>query len=306
MSLGVALDVAIGLTFVYLLLSMLASTVQESFAGLLKLRGRQLRSALATLLSGVDANGKSDNKLFQDVFGHPLVSGNTKSDLPTYVSATNFSVALFDALSDGSQGPLFSQIEKTIADLPAGSAKDSLTALLKRTGGDIDKLQSAVQTWFDDAMDRVSGEYKRFSQLFTLLFGLFVAVGLNVNTIAIATTLWSEPPEARQKIVELATAAVQNPDPKQNIDPNKPKGDAPTQAENLQQQLGSLVPLGWKSDKNVPSGTTAWVTAIIGWLMTAFAVSLGAPFWFDMLQNVINLRNAGPKPKRADDKTKTA
>jgi len=309
MSLGVAIDVAIGLIFVYLLLSMLASTVQESFAGFLKLRGRQLRDALANLLSGVDANGKSDNKLFQDVFGHSLVTGNTKSNLPTYVSANNFSVALFDALSDGSQGPLFSQIEKQIADLPAGNAKDSLTALLKRTGGDIDQLQTAVQTWFDDAMDRVSGEYKRFAHLFAFLFGLLVAVGLNIDTIDIAKALGTEP-NARNALVELATASLKK------VDLDKP-GDVKTQVDNLQDQLGSLIPMGWQDkdgfrtavkkkfvgDRAHPRNP---LVAILGWLITAVAVSLGAPFWFDMLKNVINLRNAGPKPKRADDKTKTS
>ncbi len=37
-----------------------------------------------------------------------------------------------------------------------------------------------------------------------------------------------------------------------------------------------------------------------GFLLTAFAVSLGAPFWFDTLTNLANLRGAGPKPERSD------
>ena len=38
---------------------------------------------------------------------------------------------------------------------------------------------------------------------------------------------------------------------------------------------------------------------ILGFLLTAFAISLGAPFWSDMLQNIANLRSAGPKPARS-------
>jgi hypothetical protein len=37
-----------------------------------------------------------------------------------------------------------------------------------------------------------------------------------------------------------------------------------------------------------------------GWVLTAFAVSPGAPFWFDLLGKVSNLRGAGIKPERAD------
>jgi hypothetical protein len=36
----------------------------------------------------------------------------------------------------------------------------------------------------------------------------------------------------------------------------------------------------------------------IGLAMTAFAVSFGAPFWFDLLGRIVNLRATGPKPPR--------
>ena len=34
----------------------------------------------------------------------------------------------------------------------------------------------------------------------------------------------------------------------------------------------------------------------MGLLWTALALTLGATFWFDMLQKVIGVRGAGPKP----------
>ena len=37
----------------------------------------------------------------------------------------------------------------------------------------------------------------------------------------------------------------------------------------------------------------------MGWLMTAFAVTLGAPFWFDLLGKIVALRAAGNPPKKA-------
>ena len=38
-------------------------------------------------------------------------------------------------------------------------------------------------------------------------------------------------------------------------------------------------------------------------LAAAAALSLGAPFWFDLLNKFINLRGAGQKPARDDKKT---
>jgi hypothetical protein len=40
--------------------------------------------------------------------------------------------------------------------------------------------------------------------------------------------------------------------------------------------------------------TTFWL--LLGWLITALTTSLGAPFWFDVMSNLVQLRNAGPKP----------
>jgi len=57
--------------------------------------------------------------------------------------------------------------------------------------------------------------------------------------------------------------------------------------------------------------TTAWgdktgaFTTILGWTMTTAALTLGAPFWFDTLQKFVNLRGAGDKPKREDEKAKS-
>lgn len=79
------------------------------------------------------------------------------------------------------------------------------------------------------------------------------------------------------------------------------------------QQILEQIPLpfGWKEvrtqfpSSSVPfgvfrsrptSGDGVWI--VFGWLLTALATSLGAPFWFDTLQKCLRLRTAGPKPAR--------
>jgi hypothetical protein len=65
----------------------------------------------------------------------------------------------------------------------------------------------------------------------------------------------------------------------------------------IQKQVDALpIPLGWGSGSR-PDGATAWVAAIGGWLFTAAALSLGAPFWFDALKRLVNLRQTGEAKK---------
>lgn len=321
MSLGVALDVVIGLIFTYLLLGLLASALQEFWAGWRNLRGEQLRSAVAEML-----DGKLPGSIFGQVFGHGLVQGlMPPGKIPSYVPAGNFSMALFDVLSTGSHAPLFGQIEAAVAMLPQGDSKQSLTTLVKQSGGDIDKLRAGVEKWFDDSMDRASGLYKRHTQLFAFALGLAIAVGLNVDSIHIAQTLWTNG-DARAAIVVRAQQYVASAP-----DLAKTKEQA-VFAQCVLEQLP--LPIGWAPPQAADTGSATpsaasqcakddrtsirsyslsqigqafrdmfrerGVWLFIGWLITSCAVSLGAPFWFDMLKNVLNVRAAGPKPPRAD------
>jgi hypothetical protein len=65
------------------------------------------------------------------------------------------------------------------------------------------------------------------------------------------------------------------------------------------ESLGKL-PIGWGSRVT----SVAWpdyplVTRFIGWLLTAVALSLGAPFWFDLLNKLVNMRHGMQKPQVA-------
>src|SRR5262245_9791462 len=313
MSLGTVLDVTIGLVFTYLLLSIMVSGVQEIIAGYLSLRGKKLRDGIATLLVGNDT-------LFQRVFGHSLIAGLAENRLPSYVPARNFSMALFEALKDGSQSPLFGQIERGIAALPDGNAKRSLSAFVTQAGGDIDALRKRVETWFDDGMDRVTGIYKRFSQYFTVIFGLLVAIVINVDSIGLARTLWNDP-LVRGALVK----AAEQYQPDETTPPAAAATDKMKEARCILDALP--LPIGWRDTEKAriackagdkpqdaidvrsaavlfydrvfkADGSGLWLVA--GWIITALAVSFGAPFWFAALQQLLKIRNAGPKPPRTE------
>jgi hypothetical protein len=288
MSLGNVLNVAIGLFFTYLVLSLIGTAVHEAAASLSLSRGRLLRNGLRTLLDDGAAGGVA--ALFEKVFGHGLIQGLSKTRLPSYVPSRTFSLALFDALSDKGEGTLFSQIERGVAQLPPGYAKQSLTTFLIAASGDIEAFRKQAETWFDDSMDRLSGVYKRWAQLIHFLFGFMVAASFNVDSMNITSVLWHSA-DKREAIAMQAQSFVASH--------AQVASSAPPDLSQAINQLQSLpVPIGWTPELLHRTDPSAWLFSLTGWLVTGFAISLGAPFWFDLLQKLmnINVRGAGPKP----------
>jgi len=305
------LDVAVGLIFVYLLLAIMCTSLNEWISGILNLRGKNLALAIRQLLDRqpTTRNPGSDS-LIEAFYNHPLISGMMKSSQhPSYIPARTFATTLMDLVSHDRQGFFtIESIQAGINDLPEGDVKRTLNALLRSANSDVAQAQKNIENWFNDTMDQVSGWYKRKVQLITAVIALLLAMGMNADTIRIVGTLWHNP-ELRAEGIKLAeqrakqkegSVAPSSPaykftyeDPN---DPFKPKMTAmPPVTQPEQHFLSQLV--GWENaptwkDLNPRDG----FLILLGWLLTAIAVSLGAPFWFDILNKIINIRNAGKSP----------
>ncbi len=279
-------DVAIGLTFCYLSLGLMASAFKELLAGVLNWRGKGLREALKVLLGHAPSAVDSGQTLFAAVFHHGLICPDPKDRAPEYIAAHDFSAALTAALTrKAGDQPLLAQIAAGIAELPPGRVHDSLHALMAQAQGDLDKFNASVERWFDDAMDRLSGAYKRFCGYFLLAFGAVVAVGFNIDSIQIAGWLWSNP-QVAAAVADQAQAALAAASAASDVAPSAGRAFALLQA--------TQVPFGWGP------GVSVGPLKLLGWFATALAVSLGAPFWFDLVGRLLNLRATGPRPKRSD------
>src|SRR4051794_25315612 len=95
------LDVAIGISFVYLLLALICTTVNEMLAGMRKTRARFLDLGIYRLLG-------DDQELKKKLYQHPLIRSLTRNEenvCPSYISSGNFATALMDVLA-GSEKPL--------------------------------------------------------------------------------------------------------------------------------------------------------------------------------------------------------
>ncbi len=279
-------DVAIGLTFCYLSLGLMASSFKELVSGALNWRGKRLRDALRVLLDHAPSAARAGQTLFSAVFHHGLICPDPNDRAPSYIAPRNFSAALIAALArgDGSR-PLLDQIAAGVAELPPGRVRESLQALLTQAQGDLDRFNAGVERWFDDAMDRLSGAYKRFCGYFLLAFGVVISVGFNIDSIEIAGYLWKNP-QVAAVVAEQAQAAAAAASAASDV--------AAGSQQALELLQATTVPFGWGP------GVSVGALKLLGWFATALAVSLGAPFWFDLLGRLLNLRATGPRPKRSE------
>jgi hypothetical protein len=398
------LETGLGLTLVFLLLSLLISAINEIvFGHLTNRRADVLADGLKLLLSGqttktdaivndralrllTDFSGKlltktGDGKdmsaaigeikkrltdltqstsptFAEEVLAHPLVlslrAGNQAA--PSYIPTRVFADAVLGTLfkSRLNSNPQFAgsleELVKAVMELPEADkkAKEILSALLA-SRRDITEARERIERWFDDAVERIAGTYRRKTQ-----FGLYVSAGLvavllNIDSIEITKRLLVDA-SLRQSLARSAEAAATNAfyrtvsTPHTNISlitnrlvvTGSPAANSilstnltvlSTNSLRVVDQLAGDIaalrlPIGWacwesSSDTNrlgnltssglitmatvanpppMPRTVPEWLLKCLGLLFTVCAISQGAPFWFDLLNRVTNLRAAGVRP----------
>ncbi len=287
-------EVAIGVVFVYLLLSLICSSLNEWIAAKRNMRAKTLEEGIRNLL-----NDPQGTALAGDLLKHPFIKGLARpGDMPSYIPSRNFAIALFDMIApaDPAAGArTLKDIREKVAQLPNPAVQKTLLLLIDDAEGDLKKARQSVERWFDDAMDRVSGWYTRNTRAVILGLALAVSVALNVDTIFIARSLWYDG-SMRASLVSAAGEFARQP---------SSTGAQPLEnVKQVQAEIRKLpFPIGWslapKDVRGIPSTFWGVVTKIIGLLFTTVAVSLGAPFWFDILNKLVNLRAAGKQPEKA-------
>jgi hypothetical protein len=289
------LDVAVGLAIVFFVFSTICSMVREGIAQILHEREQGLLAGIRTIV-GASVDGKSDPKdMAKKVLGHALVRGTgyDRGGVPSYVSGRNFSLALTHVLTGeldpgGTTAPSVDNLRAAVAKLQIPALRDALVPIFDAAGADVAKVQQLVAQFYDETMGRISGWYKRRTQLWLALTAAIVAGVGNVDAIAIASSLFREP-VVRAHTVAMAAEVVR-------ADPSAAATSAYDQAAK---SLGAVhLPLGWTE---WPADPKAWSLKVAGLLITVVALMLGAPFWFDVLSKIGDLRWTSPKPAHAKE-----
>jgi hypothetical protein len=263
------LDVALGLVFCWGAVALIASSVYEAIASIFKLRANELLNGVKELL-----NDKPFKGLAKAVYGNALVNPRdpgTATDeaqlttKPSYIDPMHFAAALIEAIQGAPDAA--AALKAKIDAMTDKQLQAMLLGIYARAGGKIEEIQKQLASWFSAGMERVSGVYKRKAQLFSFRIALVVAGLLNIDTFHLCEALWSHP-------ADVASLGV------------------PSAAGQALQDLKQL-PVGWTA------GMAFSYLTPLGWLATACSALFGAPFWFGLLQRLVNVRGAGPKPAAA-------
>jgi hypothetical protein len=425
------LDVAIGMTFVYLLLSLIVSVIQEIFASIIQSRSANLQRGLRSLFSGDCLN--TANTIVDELYTHGLIRGlyqDPKTDygfnvpepastkrwriffgrmrlflrgvlrmqppgvpkkiddllLPAYIPARTFALALRDILNNPTpfEWDSMRNIEQNLIDLrqkyPDNKAVEGLLTLVIDAARQPEKLQANLENWYNDAMDRVSGWYKRYVQNVLFFIGLAIAIAFNVDSVHVARALWTDK-DARIGLASAASAYLNTHQdttstpgaPKAAITPTAPKPATPKASvaparpetsttipppglpatEAIQAASGkprssgsgsasaaatlpaddslrnhlqssvdafydvaqkSMLPIGWRQSlpgywevyrHNLRAAIWKVLALFPGWIITAIALSLGAPLWFDTLNKFMVVRSTvKPQEKSQTERSK--
>jgi hypothetical protein len=221
------IEVAAGLVFVYLFMSVLATIAREAWEGFVKSRSRTLERGLVELLceAGPDkarakAKGGAQDpahhqryEILKEFYEHPLImslyrggytppakrsSLTQANNLPSYIPSGHFAFALLDMMAKkGGQGrPGVLNAENILAaaeNTPNARVAQMVQFAIHNSGGDLDQARQFLETWYNATMDRVSGWYKHETQTIIFWVSLVACVVLNVNTVVIADTLYRDP-----------------------------------------------------------------------------------------------------------------
>jgi len=320
------LEVAIGLVFCFASVALMASVAKEAMASLVGLRARTLRQGIGQLVNDPKFEGLA-KVLLNHGLVNPLGDGQSEkrrwwqkwfgSKLPSYVDAGSFGHAMVDAIHQSSLawGSLKGSIDKLQPNAANNSAYEAsrkastppdstlkpdeqlyqwlygmytrIEATVEDDKQKLEAFRQGISDWFDAGMDRLSGTYKRYVQVITFSVGFVIAAGMNIDAIHLSQELWKH-----QTVVStMVPIALQAPPNTANqADTAKWLNQDVSVLANLPvgQQWPKLSWNGW------PDGNF-W-SNLLGVLITASAAMFGAPFWFDLLQKLVQLRSTGPRP----------
>ncbi|MBY3323800.1 hypothetical protein HFO02_09265 [Rhizobium laguerreae] len=328
MNISGVVEVCISLAFLYLVLSLMVTTINEIIATWFRLRSKNLSHAIGALLDDQTikerfyAHGLVKNAIESSHGGYKPAKDTSQSadtKIPTaaahsaYLESRSFAMALLGSLDPVKPIPVIGDIKQAIEKLPPGNIRDIVGSAIAAVGTDIEKVRDAIAESFDAAMDRLSGQYQRNLRWISVCIGIALAAVLNADSLKISVDLWNDRTLREQTVsaardfskaqFDKASEVCVKPATVSGAAPTSPTisalADSKACVAKLQETAELLrpFPLGWKFPLRPTWDPPGWGLKGFGLVWTGLALSFGAPFWFDVLQKFINIRGTGVKPE---------
>jgi hypothetical protein len=311
------LDVLIGLTVIMLALSMVVTLITQFGTTIVNSRGRHLRRGLADLLAQIDpalrsASGEQRqaiaNSIATAILTHPLISA-TGRRLGSVVHREELTKLLLDLADENSplqphaRDALREALKKNGVPDPAATVRNIRAAALQIEASNPDLAASMRQTlailqearndltakvnnWFDQTMDRVAQRFTATTRAITFGGSLLVALALQVDTIGLVNRLAADD-ALRQAFVAQAAGTHAS------MSGAPASAGAPTTQSIEREYLSFMAENGLIGiPRSVQDWRERWGAINLGGvLVTTLLLSLGAPFWYNALGRLLQLRS---------------
>src|SRR5689334_23240109 len=218
MDLSTIIQVAIGILFIWVAMAIVTSQIQEWISSILAWRAQMLEDTVVGMLGDKDLTTK--------VYEHPLIKAlwtNHGQRKPAGIPEDKFALVLFEAVMNANASTTeikdsFLRLKQNVEILKNSENHElqnfatSMDTLLigiehntESAAASIAQARQRVESWFDNAMERVGGAYRRRVQIVAIIVGIAAALFFNVDTIVISNALWKDP-VLRQAVVQQAQA----------------------------------------------------------------------------------------------------
>lgn len=294
MSFSQALEVVIGLIFIYYVLGSVVSLITQWINEAFETRGKSLEKHLKLIVG--DKHVEDFKKLPQLEALRPIryknmfsfITSATEPKMLEKVPAATLVESYFDFVGlTASKEFELDELKELINAFPDSDGK---TALLKWVGQgvtNVEELRKRTFTYFNGVMDQAGATFRSNARSFVIMLSILLTLVLGTDSIQMAQTLWDN---ANLRAIAVAKAEVVA----------QQEGADETDIETLFKDLGELdvINPGWFMNEQPKSGLPGdWASFILmktlGLGLTMAAVSQGSSFWYDLLKKIVSPAKGG-------------
>lgn len=299
MSFSQALEVVIGLIFVYYVFGSIVSLITQLINESLETRGKSLRTHLKKIVG--DSQVEDFVKLPQLQALRPIrykhlysfISSTTEPKMLEKVPVATLVDSYFDFVGLTASKEITGEgLKELINTFPDSEGKRAIEQWVSQGATDLEELRKRTTAYFGGLMEQAAETFRSRARSFVIVLSLLLTIFLGTDSIQLTRALWVNA-GVRALAVAQAEMAVQM----QQADGSAPEVDV----DDLFQQLIDLdiVKIGWWQTDVPSAGSTisAWtvfvVLKIIGLGLTVVAVSQGSSFWYDLLKKLVSKGGSG-------------
>ncbi|MDX2136250.1 MAG: hypothetical protein SFV52_15815 [Saprospiraceae bacterium] len=286
------LTVLLGLIFVMLLFSMLASAILDLIKGWFQVKGKRMQQTLHFMLKD-EASRFYSHPYFKILQREPSTTRMSwrkrKREAVAKVDGDAFSTIVMDLLTKDQPS-----LKSGVDQVHNSDIKDLFQLYYSKTGENTDAFSGHLKKWHAGMMNLMQEAYQRWLQFLNFIIGLVLAVSFNVDPFTIYHHLSSNP-EMAEKVANAATTFARTQEGQ--LAATTGIDETQTKINFLEQNIKAIespLGIGWKQvEWTDVVNPVWWVYHVLGWIVTAMCVSFGSPFWFDLMKKIISMKDGG-------------